>query len=440
MSTPPRWFVRRLELTNFRCFDELSIDFDSELTVLIGENGAGKTAVLDGLAVMLSTALSALGDSRRGFDISDIRLRPQGTSGQSVPSMEAIMPIGGQIHAVLAGEDYHWWRQKTSLKGRTGWGDKHLIDAHVGNIWDAANAEPPTTVLPVVASYGVDRLVGVRRAQGTLGRSRRDAYSAALDSKSDLTRLSSYIQGLTLDDFAATERGATDTPEARQLAAIRAACDRVFGHLGWRGPYWRQNVEELTMIHDDHGELPLRFLSSGLKIATGLTIDVASRMARANPALGGDDLLKSVPGIVLIDEIDLHLHPTWQQQIVPSMRRAFPHVQFITTTHSPQVLSTVPAKHIRVLGAEGVTGVNYSEGLQSDVVLQKVMGTPPMPDNIEISQTLYRYADLVAQGGGLSDDARRMRQILDERLGGASMVSLLADADATMAFYDLDDE
>jgi len=134
MSTPPRWFVRRLELTNFRCFDELSIDFDSELTVLIGENGAGKTAVLDGLAVMLSTALSALGDSRRGFDISDIRLRPQGTSGQSVPSMEAIMPIGGQIHAVLAGEDYHWWRQKTSLKGRTGWGDKHLIDAHVGNM------------------------------------------------------------------------------------------------------------------------------------------------------------------------------------------------------------------------------------------------------------------------------------------------------------------
>ena len=96
------------------------------------------------------------------------------------------------------------------------------------------------------------------------------------------------------------------------------------------------------MIHDDHGELPLRF--QRLKIATGLTIDVASRMARANPALGGDDLLKSVPGIVLIDEIDLHLHPTWQQQIVPSMRRAFPHVQFITTTHSPQVLSTVPAK------------------------------------------------------------------------------------------------
>ena len=57
----------------------------------------------------------------------------------------------------LAGEDYHWWRQKTSLKGRTGWGDKHLIDAHVGNIWDAANAGATNDCATVVASYGVDR-------------------------------------------------------------------------------------------------------------------------------------------------------------------------------------------------------------------------------------------------------------------------------------------
>lgn len=440
MSAVKSWRVDRLVLKNYRCFDEFEINFDASFTALVGVNGAGKTAVLDALAVMLSTVLYELGDSRRGFSASDGRLVTTVGSGSSVPAMEPVFPVSGAVDATLAGSSYWWKRVKASRSGRTSWGDKRVIDNHVSKIWDAASSDAPTAQLPVIAMYGVERLVGVRRAQGSIKRSRRDAYAAALDSKSDLTRLSSYIQGLTLDEYtASTELGIRDSPESRQLAAIRLACERVLGTTGWTGPYWRQNVGELTMTHPDHGELPLSFLASGLKITAGLAIDLASRMARANPALGGTGLLETVPGIVLIDEIDLHLHPTWQQRIVPSLRATFPQVQFIVTTHSPQVLSTVPAQGVRILDSTTVGRVHHSEGLRSDVILREILGTDPQPE-IELTQRLRRYLELVDSGQGLREEAKKMRQDLDDELGGAQLVPALADADAAMTFYDLDDE
>lgn len=431
--------MQRLQLENFRCFDRLDIDFDPDLTVFIGVNGAGKTAVLDALSVMLSTALYELGDDRRGFATSDVRLVADVDSASSVASMEAEYPVSGLLQAELAGRQCWWRRVKTSRSGRTSWAEKKAIDAIVTDAWNAATADDPISMLPVVAMYGVERLVGVRNARGAIPRSRKSAYAAALDGKSDLTRLSTYIQGLTVDDYTATvERGIPDSPESRQLAAIRLACDRVLETTGWRGPYWRQNVGELTMAHDEHGELPLSFLSSGLKIAAGLTIDLASRAARANPAIGGAELLDSVPGIVLIDEVDLHLHPDWQQQIIPSMRTAFPNVQFIVTTHSPQVLSTVPADQIRVLDGDAVSHVDFSEGLRSDVVLREVMGTDPLPD-VAVTRRLRKYVELVGDGHGLGDEAQGLRRALDDELGGAAFVPALADADASMTFYDLDE-
>lgn len=440
MSTGKSWRVDRLELENYRCFTEFSIDFDDSFTVLVGINGAGKSAVLDALAVMLSTVIYELGDSRRGFNSGDGRLVTTLGSGSSVSTMESVFPISGTVNATLAGEPYWWRRSKSSKSGRTGWGDKRLIDKHVSNIWNAASSDVPTAKLPVIAMYGVERLVGVRRAQGKIRRSRRDAYSASLDGKSDLTRLSTYIQGLTLDEYTASaELGVSDSPESRQLAAIRLACERVLESSGWTGPYWRQNISELTMVHTDHGELPLSSLSSGLKITAGLALDLASRMARANPALGGEELLETVPGIVLIDEIDLHLHPAWQQRIVPSLRSAFPEVQFIVTTHSPQVLSTVPAEGVRILESEKVERVQHSEGLRSDVLLRKIFGTEPQPE-LEVTERLRSYLRFVDAGLGLQDQARELRRDLDNILGGAQLVPALADADAAMTFYDLDDE
>lgn len=437
---PGDWYVESLELRNFRCFENITVEFDPQLTVLVGVNGTGKTALLDGAAVMLSTILREFGAKARGFVSSDARLVAHDLqSKESVARLEPQYPVSSTMKATLAGAPYWWRRERSRPSGRTTWGEKNSeVGRWIRGVWESSNQQPlAAPLLPLIGLYGVERVMS-RKAGEEIARSRSGAYEAALDAASDLSRLSKYIRALTLDAFTASTRGEDAATASRgQLAAIRAATNQVLSDTGWRDPEWNPLVGELTLTHQDAGTLPLSFLSSGIKVAAGLVLDLASRAARANPGHGAGDLLEQVPGIVLVDEVDLHLHPHWQQRLLPQLRRAFPKVQFIVTTHSPQVLSTVEAQHIRILEDSTTRTPRFSEGLRSDVVLDQVLGTraePPLP----VTRDLDRYVELVDTGQGSTAEAIQLRSLLDNKLGGISNVRELADADARIAFYDLD--
>jgi len=292
--------------------------------------------------------------------------------------------------------------------------------------------------LPVIAYYGVERLVGKVRPPGRGVASRFDAYTDALRPRSDLNRMSEYFEGLSRQ-AADAYTFQDDPPQAAldQLAAVEEACATLLESTGWSRPRWNPVVNELTLSHEREGTLPLSWLSTGTKVAAGLAFDLASRMARANPELGGSELLRTTPGIVLIDEIDLHLHPAWQQQIVPSLCKTFPSVQFIVTTHSPQVLSTVEAGAIRIIQDDEVRRPAHSEGLRSDVVLREVQGTDPVPE-VPVRRELRYYLDQVFRGDGASAEARAMREEIERKLGGITYTDELAQADAFMALADLE--
>lgn len=440
MATSGDWRIDKLAIENFRCFEHIELDFDPECTVLVGTNGSGKTAVLDALAIMLSTVIREFGGERRGFAKSDARESVSDLRSEtSAAAMEPHYPVYAEIEAALAGQGYWWRRELRSATGRTSWADKNSpVGAHVADVWKSSDAEDDGSLLPAIALYGVERLIGVRRASGEITRSRASAYDSALDGKSDLQRLSKYIEALAFSVFLANEQG-REAPAARaQLEAIRLACNTVLDGTGWRDPEWSPGAQEMALTHPDHGTLPLSFLSSGIKIAAGLVIDLVSRIARANPRHGAEELLRRAPGIVLIDEVDLHLHPTWQQRILPAIRSALPSIQFIVTTHSPQVLSTVDAESIRVLDGNAVHRVGFAAGLRSDVIMQRIMDTDPEPE-MPINEQLDRYMDMVDKGQGRSQVAQSLRRHLDEELGGIANVPKLADADATIAFFDLDD-
>ncbi|GAB2558812.1 AAA family ATPase [Nocardia heshunensis] len=446
MSESGDWHIDELRVENFRCFEQFELMLDPSLTVLVGANGTGKTAILDALAIMLSTIVREFEGETRGFSIEDARLVPRDLdSVAAVARMDAVYPVRATVEATLAGEGFWWRRERASAKGRSSWGEKNSqVGQAIARVWrdsDRPSDDPAlrAPLLPVVALYGVERLLGVRKATGKIARSRSGAYASALDGKSDLSRLSSFIEALTLADFVADTHGEDAWAARHQLRAISLACNAMLRETGWQDPAWNPLVNELTLRHRDHGVLPLSFLSSGIKIAAGLVIDLVSRMARANPGLGAEDLLAAVPGIVLIDEVDLHLHPTWQQRIVPLLTEVFPRVQFIVTTHSPQVLSTVEADSIRVLeDGVRVRSVPFSAGLRSDIVLDQVMHTSPEPE-LAINVDLDRYVEMVDQGLGRSEEAVLLRRRLDEELGGIANVPKLADADASIAFFDLDD-
>jgi len=147
-----------------------------------------------------------------------------------------------------------------------------------------------------------------------------------------------------------------------------------------------------------------------------LAADLARRMAQGNPHLS--DPLQS-EAVVLIDEIELHLHPSWQQRILADLTRTFPNTQFIVSTHSPQVLTTVKPEHVVELGREqgkivaGSAGSTPTYGAEAGDVLAAVMGVKERPGGNEFVEKLAQYTDLVAEGKGEFPEAVSLRQELD---------------------------
>lgn len=189
---------------------------------------------------------------------------------------------------------------------------------------------------------------------------------------------------------------------------------------------------------NDHGrnrQLPLNLQSDGVKAMVGLVGDLASRAWLLNPQFG-EEAAQKTPGIVLIDEVDMHLHPTWQQGVVQSLREAFPKVQFILTTHSPQVLSTVEAECIRMLqqdGDEWFTEVpdEQTSGGESSYIMATVMGTSEIPDT-EITRKINDYTALIEQGEWESERAGKLREDLNKHYG--PMHPRILDCDRLIRF------
>ncbi|MFD3801471.1 AAA family ATPase [Kocuria palustris] len=463
------WRISSLRIHNFRNISRQEIVFSPQVTLLIGENGAGKTAVLDAAKVMLSTVVSELGGESAHFSHNDVRTVDLDLdSRQKAATSEPHYPVGAEIEFIADGNSLEWRREIRSPKGRTSRGDLKVRN-HFSKLKQEAIGEPVyeyernqfdelekmqksrrdtysndleklhSTTLPVIAYYGVDRMSGTRRASGRIPKSRTGAYASALDPRSDLSRLSAFIKSLNEQILYAVAYG-DPIPESaqNQFRAIEMACDRVIGHTGWTGLRWNPHLDALTLRHDDFGTQPLSHLSSGTRIAAGLAIDLASRMARANPHLGSEALLSSTPGIVMVDEIDLHLHPRWQKKIVPTLRSAFPAVQFILTSHSPHVIATVESQNVRILKDHMVEVPSFGYGLLPEKILELLQNTDPEP-NIESRKIIDQYMSLVNQReGGTSRRAIELRSQIENLFGGVELVPELLKADALLAFDSLE--
>lgn len=270
--------------------------------------------------------------------------------------------------------------------------------------------------------------------------------------KSNYSRLSGYLNCLTTTSsfkhFAdwygwiyrsyreaqiiSLEKGIPFDEQGRHFEhAIRVVKDAVneliTEHTGWRDiEYSAQYGQQLVLTHPDWGVLPLESLSDGLRNTIALVADLAFRAYKLNPHFGAD-AAKKTSGIALIDEVDMFLHPAWQQTVIGSLRRAFPEIQFVVTTHSPQVLSTVPARCIRLLQTETdpETGksrlvvrpvTSETQGTASSDVLAAVMHIDPMPD-IPIVRDLHRYHALIQQNLYETPDGTKLREALEAHYG-----------------------
>jgi predicted ATP-binding protein involved in virulence len=210
------------------------------------------------------------------------------------------------------------------------------------------------------------------------------------------------------------------------LEAINGVIEKNLKESGWNHIGYDVIRKEIYATNNNDVAVPVKNLSAGTKAVLGIVADLAYRCCQLNPQCG-NAAPESTPGIVLIDEIELHLHPAWQQRIILDLQRAFPQIQLIITTHSPQVISSVPKECIRVIADGQVIQPEIeTEGARAEQVLNEVFGTDSRVDELPIVKDLNKYKKLIEEDKWDSQEALELKRRLYENLSSDPELSRMA--------------
>lgn len=426
--------IYNLKLENFRRFASLSIEFDERLTVIAARNGHGKTTILEGVASALGPFVGSFDNSSsKHIARSDARYYRVGTGFEN----DQAFPV--TISASSLSPRLEWKRSLNSPKSKTTVKDAKSLSEY-GAVLAKSLKDGAETTLPVICYYASSRLWNkhrktVRRQE--LTRSRSSGYSDCLSSLSNFGQVEEWIKTATYASIQQSQqKGYGHAGTAESLRGISNAVETVLQSEGWRNFHYSLTLNELVMFHEDHGILPASLFSDGVRATVMLVADLALRCARLNSPLGAE-APQETPGIVMIDEVDLHLHPAWQQRILESLLETFPKIQFIVTTHSPQVVSTVQSDRIRVITSQhgGILDGEYghaekpalqTQGTASSEVLANVFAVDPVPE-VEPANRLSEYTALVQQGLWKSDRSEALRRCLIDHFGESHPAILEVD-------------
>jgi predicted ATP-binding protein involved in virulence len=413
--------IRTLTLQNFRGIESMSLPLQPSLTVIAAVNGGGKTTMLDALAMLLSwlTARTKR-DSGNGCQIADSDIK----SGTKYSELVLKTSFGEwSIAKLFKGKNKEVKRNLATLAGIVSEYRHHLETA---------------SSLPVFASYSVDRAV------------QSDDFPKRTRIKHEFDPISLYDEfptatanfRLFFEWFREREdienenrrfiRGMFETDPVEfldlPLQAVRTALEQFLPD--YRD--FRIKRQPLGMVvTKEHQELSIDSLSMGEICFIALIGDIARRLAianfkRPNPLEG--------EGIILIDEIGLHLHPAWQRRAITKLTEVFPNVQFVVTTQSPQILSEVPPGSIRLLYQDNnvtkFTIPRQSIGLNSAEILRELMNDPGINSSVPC-----RIEEIAAKiDHDEFDAARKLIKKLKEDLNGT--IPDIVKAEATMAMRD----
>lgn len=438
-------YVSKIRMQNFRCYTDFTMQFSPKVTVIVAENGRGKTAILDGLAITMAPYLAAFpGIKARNFQPNDVRMVmdvPQTQDELQIKRMKYLLPVVLETEVKADdGKAYSWKRELKSVKGKTSSVSAKFVSDYGKRIADELNQPgDQDIILPVLGYYGTSRMWNdsslLKRKKVDLSRS--SGYVECLEPSGSYNTFAQWFRyatesALEYDHIIAEKKLNKKNPYREILNAINKAIVTCIQSMGWTDLKYSFAAQNLLICHPEKGELPLEAMSDGARSVISMAADIAYRMARLNPDMGEDVTLKT-SGVVLIDEVDMHLHPSWQQTVVNDLVKAFPKVQFIVTTHSPQVLTSVPAECIRILHWDNdlvdIEEPTFSLGAESSQLLRDIQHVESRPGSLPIVQALQRYLQLVNEDKWDSEEALALRETLDRWSQGREPALVRADMD-----------
>jgi predicted ATP-binding protein involved in virulence len=428
MTTP---FISKISLRNFKCYKHLDLELQSGVNILYGVNGTGKTSILEAINIAAGSFFMELSSVGKCIiKSSDIRVEPK--FGMRYPEYQFPVEIKAEGH--ILEKDIVWSREKNSIKG----GITMINAREISELSKkAANyvQNGAFEQLPIIAYFSTQRLFTERKElkkdaeQKPIGRF--SGYYNALNSTNTRKHIQTWFKDAEYEQYQKkqTDKAFIDYG----LEGIKELLLKYFTE--WQEIYYFEPESNsdlpsgLYIVNKNNNVIPESLLSDGYRNFLWLLIEIAWRCYMLNPFLGKDTFTKT-KGIVTIDEIDLHLHPKWQQRIAPILAEAFPNIQFVISTHSPIILSSVKGNVLR-LEDDNVSIQEYLYGLKPSQVLEGSMHVQErLPQFVGDIQT---YFTLINQEQGTSSTALTLRKKLEKEISQKD--PLFTEADALINFY-----
>lgn len=377
--------INKLDLHNFRGIKEQVIELDGKTSVFFGINGTGKSTVLRGINILFSSVISKITQGRYkrviNIESEDIRFG------------EAKVDIKFELGLNSINDNLIYYRGMERRTKRRYHGKNAL--AKIANTFEELYLKDDSSNMPIFVNYGVHRVVLdiPLRINKNHSFDKLSAFEKAVENRIDFRSFFEWFRNqedLENEIKANLNKDYIDV----SLQSVRTSIYRMMN--GFSELRVKRSPLRMTIIKDAI-TLEMEQLSDGEKCTMALIGDLARRLALANSKLLNPLLGE---GIVLIDEIELHMHPTWQRKIIPTLRDIFPNIQFIITTHSPQVLGELD-ESVNVFSINQLNNTFVTEKItsliawDSNLILEELMGTASL--NKGIKENITKIFELIQQ-------------------------------------------
>lgn len=407
--------LKKLTLSNYRKYEKEILNFDSKFTLLVGENATGKTTILDGIATSLGGFLQGFNNiksSKPNIKDSDIRAKYIVDDSGIISNLNT--PTELEVVFDINNKNISWKRTKKNIKSNTYFSKKDNFEIlSFIEILEQDMVKENRLILPIFSYHGTGRLweQKQKKASKMENLQRIDGYNDSLEAKSNYRNFLSWFEKLSRHSFEINEK----LPVLEKIKDIIKFTLEELTSKEIKNVAYREGDLEIYYMNRDVDRVGQ--LSDGYRNIIGLVTDIAYRICILNPKI--KDNIKNTPGIVLIDEIDLHLHPKWQKQIIGILKELFPNVQFIVTSHSPFIIQSMKNKEIIKLDENSTLTANGTMMSIEDIT-ENIMDLeiPQMSqrklDMLNAANEYFDILDKLEENKATDKEVKKYKEKLDE--------------------------
>jgi predicted ATP-binding protein involved in virulence len=416
--------IQQVKIKNFRCFEDLTINLNPDINIFVGNNGSGKSAVLDAISAAMYPYISQiqqiLGQYHDNSPVfkSDLSVKKNKQKNKRITpqfqvSINGFPEWSIEYKNIFSREDGNVFVDENSIGFDVDFKSPKLIKL-IDSINSKYEYKTQNDSFVLVVYYKENRNAMIK-VKDLLNQSsdKVEPFENALNAAANYTDSANWLFIREFEELREGKKRGDINFELPDLKHIRRAISTIIAPNA--DVYFTQTTSAQLMVvwETETGEkidLSINQLSSGYRNMLALVMDFARRLAQANPEMENPLEAKAV---LMIDELDLHLHPTWQQKIIPDLRKVFPNTQIIATTHSPEIVTTVERHQVKILEDYQIKECpSPTRGMKSSDIVRYVLGLDNLRPDTEESRTLTALFEAIDNGN--LEEAKRLRDKLQD--------------------------